>query len=60
MAGAGARNFFQVSHMGFGYQSFGPSSTAFSGHKQGAGWEVEMPGLELASYGIPEHSRQGG
>ena len=44
----GARNFFQVSHMGFGYQSFGPSLTAFSGHKQRAEREVEMPGLELA------------
>ena len=49
----GARNFLQVSHMGSGYQSFGPSSTAFSGHKQGAGREVEMPGLELMTYGIP-------
>ena len=26
--------------------SFGPFSTAFPGHKQGAGSEVELPGLE--------------
>ena len=51
----GARNFLQVSQRGSGYQSFGPSSTAFSGHKQGAGREVEMPGLELMTYGIPGH-----
>ena len=29
-------------------QGFGPSSTAYPGHKQGAGWEVELPGIELA------------
>ena len=32
-----ARKFLQVSHMGAGSQSFGPSWTAFPGHKQGAG-----------------------
>ena len=26
----------------------GPSSTAFPGHRQGAGWEVGPPGLEPA------------
>ena len=35
-----------VSHVGTGPQNFGPSSTAFPGHKQGAGWEVEVLGLE--------------
>ena len=43
----GHRNLFHVSHVGAGSQSFGPSSTAFPGHRQGAGWEVELPGLEL-------------
>ena len=32
--------------MGAGSQGFGPSSTAFLGHKQGAGWEVEQLGHE--------------
>ena len=44
----GARNFLQVSHAGAGIQDFGPSSTAFPGHKQGAEWEEELPGLESA------------
>ena len=29
---------------GAGSQSFGPSSTAFLGHRQGAGWEAGLPG----------------
>ena len=33
--------------MGAGSQGFGLSS-AFPGHKQGARWEVELPGLEPA------------
>ena len=45
----GARNFFQVSHVGAGFQGFGLSSTAFPGHKQGARWELRLPGLDLAS-----------
>ena len=56
----GARNYHQVSHVGSGYESFGPSLTVLLGHKQGAGWEVEMPELQLASYVIPEHSRKRG
>ena len=50
----GARNFCQISNMHAGSQSIGPSSTAFPGHKQGAGWEVEP--LRLWA---PVHSRQG-
>ena len=42
----GSRNLFQVSHTGSGSQSFGPSWTAFPDHKQGAEWEVELPGLK--------------
>ena len=34
------------SHVSAGFQNFGPSLTAFLGHKQGAGWEVELPVLE--------------
>ena len=34
--------------MGAGSQDFGPSLTAFPGHKQGTGWEVEQPGCEPA------------
>ena len=37
-----ARGFFQVLHVGTGSQGFGPSSTAFPGHKKGAGWEAEL------------------
>ena len=44
----GARNFLPVFHMGAGSQGFESSLTAFPGHKQGAGWEVELPGLEQA------------
>ena len=43
----GSRNLFQVSHRGSGSQSLGPSWTAFPDHKQGAEWEVELPGLKL-------------
>ena len=43
----GARNFLQVSHMRAGTQGFGLSSTVFPGHKQGAGWDAGLPGLEL-------------
>ena len=39
----GTSIFFQVSHVGAGSQGLGPFSTAFPGHKQGAGWEVEQP-----------------
>ena len=39
---------FCVSHMGAGSQVLRPSSTAFPGHKQGAGWEVKLPGLDPA------------
>ena len=38
---------FCVSHMGAGSQVLRPSSTAFPGHKQGAGWQAGPPGLEL-------------
>ena len=47
----GARNFFRVSHMGAGSQSFGQSLNAFPGHKRhkrGAGWKVELQELEPA------------
>ena len=30
------------------FQGLGPSSTAFPGHTQGAGWEARLLGLELA------------
>ena len=40
----GARSFFRVSNMGAGSQGFGSSSSAFSVHKQGAGWEEKQPG----------------
>ena len=43
-----ARSLLWVSHTGAGSLSFGPSLTAFPGHKQGVGWEAELPGLELA------------
>ena len=44
----GSRNFLRLSHTGAGSQSFGPSWTALPGQKQGAGWEVELLGLEPA------------
>ena len=34
---------------GTGSQDFGPSSTAFLGHKQGAGWEESLGELEPAT-----------
>ena len=43
-----SRSLFRVSHAGAGSQGFGPSSTACPGHRQGAGWEVEQQGHELA------------
>ena len=45
---SGVQSLFWVSHASAGYQGFGLSSTAFPGQKQGAGWEVELLGLELA------------
>ena len=39
-----ARSLFRVSHAGAGSQS----STAFPGHRQGAGREAGLPGLEPA------------
>ena len=45
----GTRNFFQISHMGAGSQGLGLFSSAFPGHKQGDGWEVEQLGYKLAS-----------
>ena len=38
-----ARSLFRVSHAGAGSQSFGPSSTAFPGHRQGPGREAGLP-----------------
>ena len=49
-----SRSLFWVSCAGAGSQSFGLSSTAFPGHKQGAGWEVEPLGLKQAT-GIKTH-----
>ena len=46
---------YQVSHAGAGSQGFGPSSTTFPGHRQGSGWEVGLPGLELAPIWDPGH-----
>ena len=43
-----ARSFLQVSHTSAGSQGFGSSSSAFPGHKQGAGWEVGLQELEPA------------
>ena len=42
----GAWNIFWISHMGAGSQGLERSTTAFPGHKQGAGWEVELLRLE--------------
>ena len=39
-----ARSLFWVSHAGAGSQSLGSSSTAFPGHRQGAGREAGLPG----------------
>ena len=45
---ARSQELFWVSHAGAGSQDLGPSSTAFPGYKQGAGWEVGLLELELA------------
>ena len=37
-----SQELFRVSHTDARSQGFGPSSTAFPGHNQGAGWEVEQ------------------
>ena len=47
-----ARSLFWVSRTGAGSQGFGPSSTAFPGHKQGAGWEAGPLVLIQWPYGI--------
>ena len=54
-----ARSLCWVSHMSTGSPGFGPSSTAFPGHKQGARWEVGLPGLELVPTWDPGHARRG-
>ena len=35
------------------FQGFGPSSTTLPGHRQGAGWEVELPGWKPISIWDP-------
>ena len=52
-----ARSLFRVSHAGAGSQSFGLSSTAFPGHRQGAGREAGLPGLEPAPIWDPGRAR---
>ena len=54
-----ARRLFRVSHAGAGSQSFGPSSTAFPGHRQGAGREAGLPGLDPAPIWYPGRARRG-
>ena len=54
-----AGSFFWVSPTGAGSQGFGPSSTAFPGHKQGAGWKVEHWDSIPCSYGVPVLKRGG-
>ena len=54
-----ARSLFRVSHAGAGSQSFGPSSPAFPGHRQGAGMEAGLPPLEPVPIWDPGLSRQG-
>ena len=49
-----ARSLFRVSHAATGSQSFGPSLTAFPGHRQGAGWEA---GIEPAPIWDPGRAR---
>ena len=46
----GAKNFFQVSHMGPGSQGFGPYSTALPGHMHGVRWEVELPEIRTGAH----------
>lgn len=48
---------FQVSHAGAESQGFGPSSTGFLGHEQGAEWELEQPGHELTPKWNPTTSK---
>ena len=45
-----ARSLFQVSHAGAGSQSFGLSSTAFPGHRQGAGREAGLAGIRTGAH----------
>ena len=54
-----ARSLFRVSLAGAGSQSFGLSSTAFLGHRQGAGREAGLPGLEPAPIWDPGRARRG-
>ena len=54
-----ARSLFRVSHAGAGSQSFGLSSSAFPGHRQGAGREAGLPGLEPALIWDPGRARRG-
>ena len=46
-----ARSLFRVSHAGAGSQGLGPSSTAFPGRRQGAGWQWSIWGC---SHSHPE------
>ena len=43
---ARSQELFWVSKVGAGSQGFGSSSTAFPGHRQGAGWEAGLSVLE--------------
>ena len=52
-----ARSLFRVSHAGAGSQSFGPSLTAFPGHRQEAGREAGPLGLEPAPIWDPGRAR---
>ena len=54
-----ARKLFQVSYVGAGSQAFGPSLTAFPGHKQGGAWEAGSRGLELVPIWDAACSRRG-
>ena len=54
-----ARSLFRVSHAGAGSQSFGLSSPAFPGHRQGAGREAGLPPLEPVPIWDPGLARQG-
>ena len=54
-----AMRFFQVSLMGAVSQGFRSSSSAFSGHKQRAGRELEQMVTNQHSYRISAHARWG-
>ena len=54
-----ARSLLRVSHAGAESQNLGPSSTAFPGHRQGAGREAGLPGLEPVPIWDPGHARRG-